>query len=54
MLIVTEHLTGFSKLAIQAKHERLLACIVLSVVTPQYNSSKYANDFCGFDRTSHA
>jgi hypothetical protein len=26
----------------------------LSVVTPQYNSSKYANDFCGFDRTSHA
>jgi hypothetical protein len=28
--------------------------MVLSVVTSQYTSSKYASDFCGFDRVSHA
>lgn len=29
-------------------------CSSLFVATPQYVSSKYASDFCGFDKTSHA
>lgn len=29
-------------------------CKSLFVATSQYVSSKYANDLCGFDNTSHA
>lgn len=33
---------------------QLETCNSLFEATPQYVSSKYANDLCGFDKTSHA